>query len=216
MYSNVEGASDACCCLLLIFFCSFFFSFFSPPPPPSPAVMEADEDRMKDHLRLQFQALQEQQVQRLQERLEKKKQISFQTEKDEVSSNGQNSLDLSEDEGDSVLERSESSSRLLKKDNHQLQEQVRELQDENARLHKLLSEKEFEIKYLKKKREEDRLALVGEELRKKNHTTRLVLSRLIYRHSHVPPLWLEVVDASACKSLTLSFKILFDKQIIRK
>ncbi|KAG7330662.1 hypothetical protein KOW79_006884 [Hemibagrus wyckioides] len=123
--------------------------------------MEADEDRMKDHLRLQFQALQEQQVQRLQERLEKKKQISFETEKDEVSSNGQNSLDLSEDEGDSVLERSESSSRLLKKDNHQLQEQVRELRDENGRLHKLLSEKEFEIKYLKKKREEDRLALVG-------------------------------------------------------
>ncbi|KAK3568184.1 hypothetical protein QTP86_034837, partial [Hemibagrus guttatus] len=124
-------------------------------------VMEADNDRLKDQLRLQFQTLQEQQVQRLHERLEKKKQISFETEKDEVSSNGQNSLDLSEDEEDSVLGRSESSSRLLKKDNHQLQERVRELRDENGRLHKLLSEKEFEIKYLKKKWEEDRLALVG-------------------------------------------------------
>ncbi|KAB5578943.1 hypothetical protein PHYPO_G00188290 [Pangasianodon hypophthalmus] len=123
--------------------------------------MEADKDRIKEQLRLQFQTLQEQQVQRLHERLEKKKQISFEKEKDEMSSNGQESLDLSEDEGDSVLERSNSSSRLLKKENDQLQERVRELRDENGRLHKLLSEKEFEIKYLKKKREEDRLALVG-------------------------------------------------------
>ncbi|MCJ8731121.1 hypothetical protein PDJAM_G00195780 [Pangasius djambal] len=123
--------------------------------------MEDDKDRIKEHLRLQFQTLQEQQVQRLHKRLEKKKQISFEKEKDEMSSNGRESLDLSEDEGDSVLERSNSSSRLLKKENDQLQERVRELRDENGRLHKLLSEKEFEIKYLKKKREEDRLALVG-------------------------------------------------------
>lgn len=38
---------------------------------------------------------------------------------------------------------------------------MRELQDENGRLFKLLSEKEFEIKHLKKKREEERLALAG-------------------------------------------------------
>lgn len=145
--------------------------------------MEAEKDRIKEQLRLQFQTLQEQQVQLLHERLEKKKQISF--EKDEMSSNGQESLDLfgdEEDKGDSLLVQSTSSSRLLKKENDQLQEQVRELRDENGRLHKLLSEKEFEIKYLKKKREEDRMALVGEELRKKNillYTTRLVLSLLI-------------------------------------
>lgn len=145
--------------------------------------MEAEKDRIKEQLRLQFQTLQEQQVQLLHERLEKKKQISF--EKDEMSSNGQESLDLfgdEEDKGDSLLVQSTSSSRLLKKENDQLQERVRELRDENGRLHKLLSEKEFEIKYLKKKREEDRMALVGEELRKKNillYTTRLVLSLLI-------------------------------------
>ncbi|GAA6089489.1 coiled-coil domain-containing protein 13 isoform X1, partial [Tachysurus ichikawai] len=118
--------------------------------------MEADQDTTKDRLRLQFQMLQEQQVQRLHKRLEKKKQISFETENDTMSSNGLNSLGLSEDEQDS-----ESSSRQPKKDNDQLQEQVRELRDESGRLHKLLSEKEFEIKYLKKKREEDRLAVVG-------------------------------------------------------
>lgn len=127
--------------------------------------MDADQDRMKEQLRLQFQTLQEQQVQRLHQHLEKKKQVSFEKEKDEMSSNRQDSLDLSEDEGDSVLERSNSSSRLQKKENDQLQERVRELWDENGRLHKLLSEKEFELKYLKKKREEDRLALVGKELR---------------------------------------------------
>ncbi|XP_060782557.1 coiled-coil domain-containing protein 13 [Neoarius graeffei] len=123
--------------------------------------MEADEDRLKEQLRVEFQTLQEQQAQRLRERLEKKKQISSEKDKDEMSLIRQDSLNLSEDSGDSVLERSNSSSRLLKKENDQLQEQVRELRDENGRLHKLLSEKEFEIKYLKKKMEENKLALVG-------------------------------------------------------
>ena len=54
------------------------------------------------------------------------------------------------------------SSRLQQNENEQLLEQLREFRDENGRLHKLLSEKEFEIKHLKRKREEDRLALVGE------------------------------------------------------
>lgn len=40
-------------------------------------------------------------------------------------------------------------------------DQLRELKDENGRLFKLLSEKDFEIKHLKKKREEERLALTG-------------------------------------------------------
>ncbi|CDQ56952.1 unnamed protein product [Oncorhynchus mykiss] len=50
---------------------------------------------------------------------------------------------------------------LLQNENEQLQDQVRELRDENGRLFKLVSEKDFEIKHLKKKREEDRLALAG-------------------------------------------------------
>lgn len=40
-------------------------------------------------------------------------------------------------------------------------DQLRVLKDENGRLFKLLSEKDFEIKHLKKKREEERLALAG-------------------------------------------------------
>ncbi|XP_019896813.2 coiled-coil domain-containing protein 13 isoform X2 [Esox lucius] len=50
---------------------------------------------------------------------------------------------------------------LLQNENEQLHNQVRELRDENGRLYKLLSEKDFEIKHLKKKREEERLALAG-------------------------------------------------------
>lgn len=40
-----------------------------------------------------------------------------------------------------------------------LHDQLRELKDENGRLFKLVSEKDFEIKHLKKKREEGRLLL---------------------------------------------------------
>lgn len=51
--------------------------------------------------------------------------------------------------------------RLIQNENEELHEQLRELRDENGRLHKLLGEKDFEIKHLKKKREEERLALAG-------------------------------------------------------
>lgn len=51
--------------------------------------------------------------------------------------------------------------RVMQNENEQLHDQLRELRDENGRLYKLLSEKDFEIKHLKKKREEDRLALAG-------------------------------------------------------
>lgn len=51
----------------------------------------------------------------------------------------------------------------MQNENEQLQDYVRELRDENGRLHKLLSEKDFEIKHLKKKREEERLALAGKQ-----------------------------------------------------
>lgn len=42
-----------------------------------------------------------------------------------------------------------------------LREQLRETVDENGRLYKLLKERDFEIKHLKKKIEEDRFAFTG-------------------------------------------------------
>uniref|UniRef100_A0AAY5EGC3 Coiled-coil domain containing 13 n=1 Tax=Electrophorus electricus TaxID=8005 RepID=A0AAY5EGC3_ELEEL len=117
---------------------------------------DADNANLKENLRRQFQTLQEKQEQRLQKRLEKKKQTWFELDREDAS---QDSLNLSED---NVMLRGRAVSfRLLQDENERLQERVRELEDENGRLHKLLSEKDFEIKHLKKKREEDRLALVG-------------------------------------------------------
>ncbi|NXS06489.1 CCD13 protein, partial [Neodrepanis coruscans] len=50
---------------------------------------------------------------------------------------------------------------FLEAENEQLQDQLREVQDENCRLYKLVTEKDFEIKQLQKKVQEDRLALAG-------------------------------------------------------
>ncbi|NWS70040.1 CCD13 protein, partial [Crotophaga sulcirostris] len=50
---------------------------------------------------------------------------------------------------------------LLEVENEQLQDQLREVRDENCRLYKLVTEKDFEIKQLQKKIQEDKLALAG-------------------------------------------------------
>ncbi|NWS86880.1 CCD13 protein, partial [Toxostoma redivivum] len=50
---------------------------------------------------------------------------------------------------------------LLESENEQLQNQLREVRDENCRLYKLVSEKDFEINQLQKRVEEERLALSG-------------------------------------------------------
>ncbi|NXG40926.1 CCD13 protein, partial [Psilopogon haemacephalus] len=50
---------------------------------------------------------------------------------------------------------------LLEAENEQLQDQLQVAQDENCRLNKLVTEKEFEIKQLQKKIQEDKLALSG-------------------------------------------------------
>ncbi|NWR70470.1 CCD13 protein, partial [Centropus unirufus] len=50
---------------------------------------------------------------------------------------------------------------LLEVESEQLQGQLREVRDENCRLYKLVTEKDFEIKQLQKKIQEDRLALSG-------------------------------------------------------
>ncbi|XP_023259601.1 coiled-coil domain-containing protein 13 isoform X3 [Seriola lalandi dorsalis] len=113
--------------------------------------MEHD-DELND-LRLQFQVLQKQQEKR---KLERKKEKE--SDKPNVSVS-QDDLDLSKQgmQADNLP----ANDRLLQNENQNLVDQLRELQDENGRLFKLLSEKDFEIKHLKKKREEERLALAG-------------------------------------------------------
>ncbi|NXG66321.1 CCD13 protein, partial [Hemiprocne comata] len=50
---------------------------------------------------------------------------------------------------------------LLEAEKEQLQDQLREVRAENCRLYKLVADKDFEIKQLQKKIQEDRLALSG-------------------------------------------------------
>ncbi|XP_024129245.1 coiled-coil domain-containing protein 13 [Oryzias melastigma] len=106
-----------------------------------------EQDAQLNKLRLQFEALQKQQDQKKLERKKDKEAASL--------TNDAQDLNLS-------LESSQSDNdRLLQHENQKLSEQLRELEDVNGRLVKLLSEKEFEIKHLKKKRDEERLALAG-------------------------------------------------------
>ncbi|CAK6957596.1 coiled-coil domain-containing protein 13 [Scomber scombrus] len=111
--------------------------------------MERD-DELND-LRLQFQALQKQQEKKKQERKKEKEPDKL------IASDAQDDLNLSKQ----GVQADNQEERLLQNENHNLLDQLRELKDENGRLFKLLSEKDFEIKHLKKKREEERIALAG-------------------------------------------------------
>ncbi|XP_071590658.1 coiled-coil domain-containing protein 13 isoform X3 [Heliangelus exortis] len=121
------------------------------------------EIKESEHLKSQFKAYQGQQQKRLQKVMEKKKEKQN-GQKDDDDGNAKetfripNDLNLFEtgqpvNEGDSK--------RLLEIENEQLQDQLREIRDENCRLYKLVTEKDFEIKQLQKKIQEDRFALSG-------------------------------------------------------
>ncbi|KAJ8408200.1 hypothetical protein AAFF_G00264280 [Aldrovandia affinis] len=114
------------------------------------AEMDSDEDGLKETLRLQFQALQAQQEKRLQKRAESQRETETASDPDD--------LKLAELDGQLAEDLSK---RLLQDENEQLQDQVRELRDENGRLCKLLSEKDFEIKRMRRKIEEDKQAVAG-------------------------------------------------------
>ncbi|XP_030053449.1 coiled-coil domain-containing protein 13 isoform X2 [Microcaecilia unicolor] len=121
--------------------------------------MELNDD-VSETLKLQFKALQEQQQRRLQKLMEKKKppgqpeEPSMKTDTFEI----QDELNLLQVNSEPPVDISK---RFLELENEQLQDQLNEVKDENGRLYKLVQEKDFEIKRLKKKIEEDKLALAG-------------------------------------------------------
>ncbi|XP_075444114.1 coiled-coil domain-containing protein 13 isoform X2 [Ascaphus truei] len=154
------------------------------PPPPCPGhnnpqhraepgrghaegspglIMESDEV-VNENLRVQFRALQEQQERRLQRLRERKKEKHQEKiHKDESHSKTdtfgiQDELNLFEVQGEAS---NDVGKRLLEDENEQLQGQLREVKDENGRLYKLLQEKEFEVRHLRKRVEEGKLALAG-------------------------------------------------------
>ncbi|XP_030016860.1 coiled-coil domain-containing protein 13 [Sphaeramia orbicularis] len=114
------------------------------------------EDEMND-LRLQFQALQKQQEKRIMDRKKEKEPEKLSVSDAPGLRENQKNLDLSKQGIQAVT----SEDRCLQNENQHLLDQLRELKDENGRLFKLLNEKDFEIKHLKKKREEERLAFAG-------------------------------------------------------
>ncbi|XP_047595221.1 coiled-coil domain-containing protein 13 isoform X1 [Lutra lutra] len=124
--------------------------------------MAADEGT-QDTLRLQFKAMQEMQHKRLQKQMEKQKEkeLSLEIKVDDQ----KESFEISD--GLSLLQAGEQNSknsfeqRMLEDEVAHLREQLRETVDENGRLYKLLKERDFEIKHLKKKIEEDRFAFTG-------------------------------------------------------
>ncbi|XP_044110772.1 LOW QUALITY PROTEIN: coiled-coil domain-containing protein 13 [Neovison vison] len=124
--------------------------------------MAADEGT-QDTLRLQFKAMQEMQHKRLQKQMEKQKEkeLSLEIKVDDQKesfkiSDGLNLLQAGEQNPKYSFEQ-----RMLEDEVAHLREQLRETVDENGRLYKLLKERDFEIKHLKKKIEEDRFAFTG-------------------------------------------------------
>ncbi|XP_052664145.1 coiled-coil domain-containing protein 13 isoform X2 [Harpia harpyja] len=123
--------------------------------------MESDI-KVNEHFKSQFKAYQEQQQRRLQNLMERKKEKQNSQKGD--NGNAQETVRVPDDLnlfeiGQPVNE--DDSKRLLEIENEQLQDQLREVRDENCRLYKLVTEKDFEIKQLQKKIQEDRLALLG-------------------------------------------------------
>uniref|UniRef100_A0A8C0LN14 Coiled-coil domain containing 13 n=1 Tax=Canis lupus dingo TaxID=286419 RepID=A0A8C0LN14_CANLU len=124
--------------------------------------MAADEGT-QDTLRLQFKAMQEMQHKRLQKQMERQmeKELSLKIKVDDQKeplkiSDGLSLLQAGEQNSKNSFEQ-----RMLEDEIAHLQEQLRETVDENGRLYKLLKERDFEIKHLKKKIEDDRFAFTG-------------------------------------------------------
>uniref|UniRef100_A0A8C3K4T9 Coiled-coil domain-containing protein 13 n=1 Tax=Calidris pygmaea TaxID=425635 RepID=A0A8C3K4T9_9CHAR len=123
--------------------------------------MESDI-KVSEDFKSQFKAYQEQQQRRLRSLMERKKEKQNNQKGD--NSNAKETFRIPNDLN--LFEREQpvnedDSKRLLEIENEQLQDQLREVRDENCRLYKLVTEKDFEIKQLQKKIQEDRLALSG-------------------------------------------------------
>ncbi|XP_077645939.1 coiled-coil domain-containing protein 13 [Lonchura striata] len=122
--------------------------------------MEPDV-KVNEDFKSQFKAYEEQQQRRLQNLMEMKKE-----KQDRQKSTGStketiralSDLNLFK-KGPPVNE--DASKSLLEAENEQLQDQLREVRDENCRLYRLVSEKDFEIKELQRRVREERLALSG-------------------------------------------------------
>ncbi|XP_015475209.1 coiled-coil domain-containing protein 13 isoform X3 [Parus major] len=122
--------------------------------------MEPDV-KVNEDFKSQFKAYQEQQQRRLQDLMERKKEK--QNRQKNTGSTKKTIKALSDlnlfNKGPPVNE--DASKSFLEAENEKLQDQLREVRDENCRLYKLVSEKDFEINQLQRRVQEERLALSG-------------------------------------------------------
>ncbi|XP_071825988.1 coiled-coil domain-containing protein 13-like [Apostichopus japonicus] len=117
--------------------------------------MEQSQD---SSLHQQFQALQEQQKKKLMKRKQKQEdKIKEQNTKNEEV----NGLGVPDNMDLKLSQPIPQDSIFNEELNNHLQEQLRELKDETGRLYKLLSERDHEVRKLKKKRDEERQAFSG-------------------------------------------------------
>ncbi|CAG2209153.1 Coiled-coil domain-containing protein 13 [Mytilus edulis] len=113
------------------------------------------ESETSETLKKQFQLLQEQQQKKLQRRKQKKEEKS----KEKSIVNTSNAFGVDDDLNLKLADPVPKGSGYVSEELVQhLNNQIREVKDENGRLYRLLSEKDFEIRNLKKKREEDEAA----------------------------------------------------------
>ncbi|XP_034039017.1 coiled-coil domain-containing protein 13 isoform X2 [Thalassophryne amazonica] len=117
--------------------------------------MECDNDL--NELRLQFQALQKQQEKRKQGRRKEMNPNEINASVSQEWLENQEHLELSK----KVNPANHREDSVLTNESQMLQDQLRELIDENGRLFKLVREKDYEMQHVKKEREEERLALAG-------------------------------------------------------
>ncbi|XP_076093480.1 coiled-coil domain-containing protein 13-like [Mytilus galloprovincialis] len=113
------------------------------------------ESETSETLKKQFQLLQEQQQKKLQRRKQKKEEKS----KEKSIVNTSNAFGVDDDLNLKLADPVPKGNGYVSEELVQhLNNQIREVKDENGRLYRLLSEKDFEIRNLKKKREEDEAA----------------------------------------------------------
>ncbi|XP_041372186.1 LOW QUALITY PROTEIN: coiled-coil domain-containing protein 13-like [Gigantopelta aegis] len=118
-------------------------------------------------LKQQFEVLQEQQ----QKKLERRKQKKDEKEK-ETTTNASGAFGV--DDGLNLKLADTSSSYLSQELVDHLNDQIRETKDENGRLYKLLSERDFEIRNMKRKREEEKSALGGMHVTNETAATKII------------------------------------------
>ncbi|XP_030798960.1 coiled-coil domain-containing protein 13 [Geospiza fortis] len=119
------------------------------------------EVKVNEDFKSQFKAYQEQQQRRLKNLMEAKK------EKQDRQKNTGSTKEIVRALSDLNLfkkgppVKEDASKSFFEAENEQLQDQLRELRDENCRLYRLMAEKDFEITELQKRVKEERLALSG-------------------------------------------------------